>query len=41
VQQVPEARTLDALMAMTTAVKQQFRYAARDAEGVQTPPGNA
>ena len=37
VQQAPEGRTLDVLMAMTTAVKQQFRYAARDAEGVQTP----
>lgn len=31
------ARTLDVLMAMTTGIKQQFTYAARDAEGVQTP----
>ncbi len=30
-------RTLDVLMAMTTEIKQQFKYAARDAEGVQTP----
>lgn len=30
-------RTLDVLMAMTTGIKQQFSYAARDAEGVQTP----
>jgi transglutaminase-like putative cysteine protease len=30
-------KTLDVLMAMTTAIKQQFKYAARDAEGVQTP----
>ncbi len=29
--------TLDVLMAMTTGIKQQFQYAARDAEGVQTP----
>lgn len=34
---VAEARTLDLLMAMTTGIKEQFRYAARDAEGVQTP----
>jgi transglutaminase-like putative cysteine protease len=30
-------KTLDVLMAMTTGIKEQFRYAARDAEGVQTP----
>lgn len=29
--------TMDVLMAMTTGIKEQFRYAARDAEGVQTP----
>jgi transglutaminase-like putative cysteine protease len=33
----PSGRTLDVLMAMTTGIKQQFKYAARDAEGVQTP----
>ncbi|HEX4023269.1 MAG TPA: transglutaminase family protein [Steroidobacteraceae bacterium] len=36
-QQVPRARTLDALAAMTTTVKQGFRYQARDAAGVQSP----
>jgi transglutaminase-like putative cysteine protease len=30
-------KTLDVLMAMTATIKQQFKYAARDAEGVQTP----
>lgn len=30
-------RTLDVLMAMTKGIKQQFKYAARDAEGVQSP----
>ncbi len=30
-------RTLEVLMAMTTSIKQQFKYAARDAEGVQAP----
>jgi len=29
--------TLDVLMAMTQQIKQQFMYAAREAEGVQTP----
>ena len=35
--QTPSGRTLDVLMAMTTGIKQQFKYAARDAEGVQAP----
>ena len=35
--QTQGGRTLDVLMAMTTGIKQQFKYAARDAEGVQTP----
>ena len=35
--QASEGRTLDVLMKMTTGIKQQFKYAARDAEGVQTP----
>jgi transglutaminase-like putative cysteine protease len=30
-------KTLDVLMAMTTGIKEQFKYSARDAEGVQTP----
>ena len=29
--------TLAALMAMTSAIKQQFKYAAREAAGVQSP----
>jgi transglutaminase-like putative cysteine protease len=33
----PGGKTLDVLMAMTTGIKKQFKYAARDAEGVQTP----
>ena len=33
----PEGRTFDVLAAMTTGIKQQFRYAARDEMGVQTP----
>jgi transglutaminase-like putative cysteine protease len=36
-QQVPEARTLDTLSAMTGAIKERFQYAAREAPGVQTP----
>jgi transglutaminase-like putative cysteine protease len=35
--QTKSGRTLDVLIAMTTAIKQQFKYAARDAEGVQPP----
>jgi transglutaminase-like putative cysteine protease len=35
--QTKSGRTLDVLMAMNTGIKQQFAYAARDAEGVQTP----
>ncbi|MEJ1960563.1 MAG: transglutaminase family protein [Gammaproteobacteria bacterium] len=33
----PSGSTLDVLMAMTAGIKGQFKYAARDAEGVQTP----
>jgi transglutaminase-like putative cysteine protease len=33
----PGGRTLDVLMAMTTGIKEQFKYAGREAEGVQTP----
>jgi transglutaminase-like putative cysteine protease len=36
-ERTPEGRTLDVLVAMTTGIKEQFKYAARDAEGVQTP----
>ena len=36
-QEVPEARTLDALTAMTAAIKERFRYIAREAPGMQTP----
>ncbi len=36
-QQVPEGRTLDVLAAMTSTIKQQFRYASREAPGTQTP----
>jgi transglutaminase-like putative cysteine protease len=36
-QQVPQARTLDVLMVMTAAIKERFRYEARDALGVQSP----
>ena len=35
--QTQDGRTLDVLMAMTAAIKQQFKYAARDAEGVRAP----
>jgi transglutaminase-like putative cysteine protease len=35
--QTPGGKTLDVLMTMTTSIKKQFTYAARDAEGVQTP----
>ena len=35
--QVRQAATLDALTAMTRAIKSTFKYRARDAEGVQTP----
>ncbi|MEP7245525.1 MAG: transglutaminase family protein [Gammaproteobacteria bacterium] len=34
---VPAAETLDVLMAMNSQVKEQFKYEARDEEGVQTP----
>lgn len=36
-EKTPEGRTLDVLMAMTKAVKEQLKYAAREAEGVQSP----
>ncbi len=36
-EKTPDGKTLDVLMAMTTGVKEQFEYVARDAEGVQTP----
>ncbi len=36
-ERTPDGKTLDVLMAMTTAIKGQFKYAAREAEGVQTP----
>jgi transglutaminase-like putative cysteine protease len=36
-EKTPGRRTLDVLMAMTTGIKEQFTYAAREAEGVQTP----
>ncbi|HEV7715386.1 MAG TPA: transglutaminase family protein [Steroidobacteraceae bacterium] len=35
--QTPDAGTLDVLRNMTGAIKQQFKYAEREAEGVQTP----
>jgi len=35
--QTPSGKTLDVLRAMNNGIKQQFKYAARDAEGVQTP----
>ena len=33
----PGGKTLDVLMAMATSIKEQFTYAARDLEGVQSP----
>jgi transglutaminase-like putative cysteine protease len=36
-ERTPDGKTLDVLMGMTTGIKEQFTYAARDAEGVQTP----
>jgi transglutaminase-like putative cysteine protease len=36
-ERTPEGKTLDVLMAMTVTIKEQFAYAAREAEGVQTP----
>jgi transglutaminase-like putative cysteine protease len=35
--ETPDGGTLDVLMRMTQQIKQQFTYAARDIEGVQTP----
>jgi transglutaminase-like putative cysteine protease len=35
--ETPNGSTLDVLTAMNSRIKQQFTYAARDAEGVQTP----
>ncbi len=35
--QLPQARTLDVLTAMTATIKASFRYEARDALGVQSP----
>ena len=37
VESTAEGRTMDVLMAMTSGIKEQFKYAARDAEGVQAP----
>ncbi|HTV49919.1 MAG TPA: transglutaminase family protein [Steroidobacteraceae bacterium] len=36
-QSVAEGRTLETLAAMTSSIKQQFRYVPRDAPGTQTP----
>jgi transglutaminase-like putative cysteine protease len=36
-EKTPDGKTLDVLMAMTTGIKKQFKYATRDEEGVQTP----
>jgi transglutaminase-like putative cysteine protease len=36
-EQTPSGKTLDVLMAMTKAIRQQFKYAAREEQGVQTP----
>jgi transglutaminase-like putative cysteine protease len=36
-EETPGGKTLDVLLAMTRRIKEQFQYAARDAEGVQTP----
>lgn len=33
----PEGKTMDVLIAMTTGIKEQFRYAAREEMGVQSP----
>lgn len=35
--QVQESRTLDVLTLMTTTIKEQFKYVAREAPGVQSP----
>jgi transglutaminase-like putative cysteine protease len=35
--QTPDGKTLDVLMAMTSAIKKEFRYMAREEQGVQTP----
>lgn len=35
--ETPGGKTLDVLKAMTARIKQQFKYAAREAEGVQSP----
>ncbi len=35
--ETPGGATLDVLMEMTSRIKRQFAYAAREAEGVQTP----
>jgi transglutaminase-like putative cysteine protease len=37
VENTPQHRTLDALIAITATIKQQFRYAAREEAGVQSP----
>jgi transglutaminase-like putative cysteine protease len=37
VRRVPQARTLEVLSAMAASIKQQFRYAPREAMGTQTP----
>jgi transglutaminase-like putative cysteine protease len=37
VEATPERNTLNVLIAMTTAIKQEFNYARREDEGVQTP----
>jgi transglutaminase-like putative cysteine protease len=36
-ERIPERRTLDVLSAMAFTIKEQFRYAAREEAGVQTP----
>jgi transglutaminase-like putative cysteine protease len=36
-QEIPQARTLDTLAAMAARIKENFKYEARDAPGVQTP----
>lgn len=37
VERVPQANTLEALVAMTTSIKERFKYVTREEVGVQTP----
>jgi transglutaminase-like putative cysteine protease len=37
VERVPQARTFEVLVAMTTSIKNQFKYVTREALGVQSP----